>query len=302
LTSRRRGWLVSSAVLIGVVTVGVLIRAGSTGDVARSPLPPVDFEAGVVHVHGLGVDPGDGTLFAATHSGLFRIPEEGPAVRVANREQDTMGFAITGPRQFIASGHPDRREDDVRPPLLGLIESGDAGESWERLSLHGAADFHALQAAHGKVYGYDSTSGTFMVSADRRTWDRRARLVIGSFAVSPTDPEVLLATTQRGLTRSQDGGRTFDAEPSEPRAALLAWPAALSLYVVDVDGTVRHSGDGGRTWARRGAVGATPEAMTVSVRSGGEQVYIATVEGEILLSTDGGKTFATRYKETRPSG
>ncbi len=73
-----------------------------------------------------------------------------------------MGFAITGPGTFLGSGHPDPREEDVRPPLLGLIESTDRGQSWERLSLHGEADFHALQAAHGRVYGYDATSGTFI--------------------------------------------------------------------------------------------------------------------------------------------
>ena len=60
----------------------------------------------MVHVHGLGVDPGDGMLYAATHSGLFKIPEQGEAERVANRAQDTMGFSIVGPGRFIGSG-PD---------------------------------------------------------------------------------------------------------------------------------------------------------------------------------------------------
>ena len=32
-------------------------------------------DPGVVHVHGLGVNPKDGALFAATHTGLFRIVE-----------------------------------------------------------------------------------------------------------------------------------------------------------------------------------------------------------------------------------
>jgi hypothetical protein len=34
--------------------------------------------------------------------------------------------------------------DDL-PPLLGLIESRDAGETWKPISLLGKVDFHALR-------------------------------------------------------------------------------------------------------------------------------------------------------------
>lgn len=44
------------------------------------------------------VDPADGVQYAGTHYGLFRIPESGPAVRVADRLQDTMGCTVVGPR------------------------------------------------------------------------------------------------------------------------------------------------------------------------------------------------------------
>lgn len=158
-------------------------------------------------MHGLGVDPADGALYAATHFGLFRLPADGPeATRVANRYQDTMGFTVVGPNSFLGSGHPDSRED--LPPRLGLIESTDGGESWQPLSLAGEADFHTLHAAHGNVYGYEAGSGEFMVSDDRVEWETRSRLAMRDFAVSPTDPDTLLATTERGLARSTDGGRT----------------------------------------------------------------------------------------------
>lgn len=264
---------------------------------SRSALPPLEVEPGVVHVHGLGVDPGDGMLYAATHSGLFRLPEEGSAVRVANRAQDTMGFSVVGPGTFIGSGHPDFREDDVRPPLLGLIESTDRGETWNRLSLHGQADFHALHAMHGQVYGYDSTSGTFMVTKDRKDWDRRATLPMGDFAVSPTEPDTILATTESGLARSTDGGRTFQAVRDAPTLGVLAWRQQDSLYGVGPDGTVHRSTDSGATWARRGSVAEQPEAVTVDVRDGKETLYVAAGDRGILASTDGGTTFTTRYDE-----
>ena len=209
---RRRRIVVSGVLAAAALTAGGLFLAQSGGDDgqdglrASSGLPPLEVETGVVHVHGLGVDPGDGVLYAATHSGLFRVPEQGKAQRVANRAQDTMGFSIVGPGKFIGSGHPDFREDDVRPPLLGLIESDDRGETWDRISLHGEADFHALHAAHGNVYGYDSTSQTFMVSRDRKEWDRRSKLPMADFAV---DPERIAATTPQVPQVSADGGRAW---------------------------------------------------------------------------------------------
>jgi len=287
-------------VLVAGGATYLVTTGGTPEDVvagAQRPLPPVEVETGVVHVHGLGVDPGDGSLYAATHSGLFRLPEQGAAVRIANRAQDTMGFSIVGPGQFIGSGHPDFREDDVRPPLLGLIASDDAGQTWDRLSLHGEADFHGLQAAHGLVYGYDSTSQTFMVSQDREQWDRRAQLPMAGFAVSPTDPDTVLATTAQGLARSTDGGRSFSPVPAAPSLVFLTWAPQGQLYGVTPDGTVQRSADGGATWGARGTVAEQPEAITVDVRDGEEVLYVAATGRGVLDSSDGGRSFTTRYAE-----
>lgn len=297
---RRRTTVIVALVAAALAGTAFVAQSGDDGGDrlgAGSALPPLDPETGLVHVHGLGVDPGDGVLYAATHSGLFRVPEQGRAVRVANRAQDTMGFSIVGPGTFIGSGHPDFREDDVRPPLLGLIESDDRGETWDRISLHGEADFHALHAAHGNVYGYDATSQTFMVSQDRKDWDRRSQLPMADFAVDPTDPDTLLATTQDGVVRSADGGRAWTQVTGAPTLVVLAWAEQGQLYGVTPDGTVQRSEDGGVTWAARGSVGGQPEAITVDVRDGRETLYVAASDRGILASTDQGRTFTTRYAE-----
>ncbi len=300
---RRRRIAVTGVLAVSAVAAGaVFLTQSGAGDGQDSPrasqgLPPLEVETGVVHVHGLGVDPGDGVLYAATHSGLFRVPEQGKAQRVANRAQDTMGFSIVGPGTFIGSGHPDFREDDVRPPLLGLIESDDRGETWDRISLHGKADFHALHAAHGNVYGYDSTSQTFMVSRDRQEWDRRSKLPMADFAVDPADPDTLLATTQQGVVRSTDGGRKWTPVAGPPTLVVLAWAGQGQLYGISPDGTVQRSEDGGTTWDERGSVGGQPEAMTVDVRDGAEALYVAASDRGIVTSADQGRTFTTRYSE-----
>jgi len=295
-----RPWLLPVAAITALVLVGaVLYAVQGRADRVPAGLAVGDFpEPGVVHVHGLGVDPADGTLYAATHSGLFRLPASGEgAQRVANRYQDTMGFTVVGPRTFLGSGHPDAREDELRPPLLGLIESTDAGNRWESLSLRGKADFHALHAAHGQVYGYDATSGTFMVSADRMRWERRSRLPLRDFAVSPASADAVLATTEQGLARSGDGGRTWAAVQNAPALSVLAWATETTIFGAGPNGSVYRSQDGGTTWARRGSTGGDGEAIVVDSRADVPTLYVAASGRGVLASTDGGTTFTTRYAE-----
>lgn len=297
---RARLWPAAVAVLVAVLAaVGLLAgeRDEAGPATAAAGLPALEAEPGLVHVHGLGVDPSDGVLYAATHSGLFRLPEDGEPTRVANRAQDTMGFAVVGPRTFVGSGHPDFREDDVRPPLLGLIESTDAGQTWKRLSLHGEADFHALRVAHGRVYGYDATSATFMVTSDRRSWDRRAQLEMRDFAVSPTTPDVIVGTTPQGVLRSGDGGRTWQRPTGAPALVVVAWPGADRLYGVAQDGTVHRSVDAGASWTRSGSVGGEPAALSVDRVGGAEVLHVAVHRLGIVASRDGGASFTTRYRE-----
>lgn len=251
-------------------------------------------DPGVAHVHGLGVDPADGVLYAATHFGLFALPEDGDAKRIADRYQDTMGFTVVGPNTFLGSGHPDPAKDPGLPPRLGLIRSTDAAETWQTVSLTGEVDFHALHSAHGKVYGWDSGTGRLMVSTDDgQTWETRSTLGLRDFVVSPADPDVLLATTEQGLARSTDGGRTFTAWPDAPVLAVLAWQRPDVLYGVDPAGQVHTSADGGRTWGERGELGGEPEAL--AAHDG--QLYAAATGRGVLASADGGRTWAVRYTD-----
>ncbi|MFG2058750.1 F510_1955 family glycosylhydrolase [Micromonospora sp. NPDC048930] len=241
------------------------------------------------HVHGLAVDHGSGVLYAATHVGLFRIDGEHTAVRVSTEGPDLMGFTAVGPGHFLASGHPDRHGDG--PANLGLIESTDGGITWQTMSLSGAADFHGLRAAHGAVYGYNSTDGTFMVSTDRHTWERRSTVALGAFAVSPTDPQTVLALGEAGLQGSTDGGRTWTPISGAPAVGVLAWEQGAEVWGVERDGTVWQSADGGVTWQRRGRLPAQPNALTTH-----ESTIFAAVTGdEIVASTDGGITWTRRY-------
>jgi hypothetical protein len=278
-----------ATVAIVVVAAAAVWRLAGGGEEGTSAADP-----GPVHVHGLGINPADGALFIATHTGLYRSGEGEPtAVRVGDSRQDTMGFTIVDADRFLGSGHPDARED--MPPLLGLIESTNEGRSWEPVSLLGEADFHVLRSAGERVYGYDVTNDRLMRSEDAgRSWaqvDRPAPLV--DLAPDPADANHLMAAgasdIARGLYESGDGGRSWvrigDA------VGLLAWTAPDRLYLVDGEGDVSLSTDGGARFERRGSIGGEPAAF---LGQDADELYAALHDGTIKRSTDGGATWAVR--------
>lgn len=277
----------SAPLRLAAVAAAALVTLAACGQGSDTAAPTERSSATLAHVHGLGINPADGDLYVATHNGVFHLPAGGEPEQVAGRSQDTMGFTIVGPDHFLGSGHPDPSETG-QPSHLGLIESTDAAQTWRSLSLSGEADFHALEAAHGRVYGYDSQTRRLMVSEDKTTWDGRAQLALADFAVSPDDPEVLLATTQQGPVRSTDGARSAAPIPGAPLLVLVDWPATDRLVGVEPDGTVQVSSDGGTTWTPRGQVSGQPAAISAH---GADEVYVATDTG-IHHSIDDGDTFS----------
>jgi photosystem II stability/assembly factor-like uncharacterized protein len=251
---------------------------------------------GVAHVHGLGVNPADSSLYVATHHGTFRIRGDEPAERVGDNAQDTMGFTVAGPDHFLASGHPDvKGVRQGQPGRLGLIESTDAGNTWSTLSLSGEVDFHALAFAHGRTYGWDSTTGRFMVSSDQRAWDTRSTTRLTSFAVDPTNPDHIVAGAAAGLIGSSDGGRTWQPR-SGPALVVLSWDTTSGLVGADIDGTVHRSTDSGRSWSQHGRLPGRPQAFLATA-----DVLYAAAEDDgrtgIYRSTAEGRTWRLRYRD-----
>jgi hypothetical protein len=211
-----------------------------THDRAQSQSP-----AELSHVHGLGVNPADGLLYIATHHGLFVLDEGGAIDLVGEGRQDTMGFTVAGRDHFLASGHPAPGDDG--PSSLGLIESTDAGATWEPVSLQGQADFHVLRYAHGIAYGIDALTGQLLVSEDLTSWETRSTEPLFDFAVNPMDPDSIFGTGPSGPLRSSDGGRTWEPVAAEPMV-LLHWSNNGLLWGVGPNGEIYSN----TTAARRG--------------------------------------------------
>jgi hypothetical protein len=279
-------WLVAVMVAILLSLVGCGGGADGSGSEQESN------GDGPVHVHGLGVNPADGALFIATHTGLFRAGEgQATSERVADRYQDTMGFTVVGPNHFLGSGHPDLREE--LPPLLGLVESRDGGETWKSISLLGEADFHVLESRGRRVYGFDSSSGRLMVSRDGgRQWEERTPPEpLLSLAVHPDDPDRVIASGERKLISSTDGGRRWRTLEGSP--GLLTWPDRRHVYQLQGHGALLVSREAGRHWDPVGELGGQPAAFE-SGRDG--DLLAALHDGTVKESTDGGKRWRIRSK------
>ena len=274
-----------------VLAATALVGCGGDG---TQPAGPRAEDPGPVHVHGLGVDPADGALFVATHTGLFRAAEGAQrARRVAGRFQDTMGFTVVGPNRFLGSGHPDLREK--LPPFLGLIESTDGGRTWRARSLQGKVDFHVLEASGRRIYGYgsdfDSRQPRFLASEDKgRRWQRLdAPEPLIALAISPSDARMLIASGERRVFLSLDGGRAW--KPIEaPTAGLLAW-GATGLFLAGSDGRVWRSQDDGASWEEATASGGQPAALDFGREP---ELLVALHDGTVKRSTDRADTWTVR--------
>lgn len=262
------------------------ISAGCGGKTDRSS------ELGAGHVHGLGVNPADGALFVATHTGMFRLaPGEDELRRVGERLQDTMGFTVVGADHFLGSGHPDFDKDPGLPPLLGLVESRNAGRTWTPRSLLGEADFHVLRAAGEHVAGYDVAKGRVLLSRDGgETWgERRFSKPLVDLVLDPANPRVLLAASQTQLIISRDNGRRWRALTEG--TGLLGWPDSTGLYRLAANGRLWQSEDRGRHWQALGSIGGRPAAF---IAMPGGRMYAALHNGAVKESTDGGRSWSLR--------
>lgn len=236
---------------------------------------PADIEFG--HVHGLGLNPADDRLYVASHDGLFVIDDSGPR-RVGRNAHDLMGFTITGPNQFLASGHPGGGD---LPNPMGLVSSDDYAMTWKTVSLTGEADLHAIDTAGQRVVAYDSLTETVLSSNDQgRTFTALTQMPSIDLALMPSG-EVLVTAPDGGVWLTDD----LSTEQVTTAPPLAFIDGDTTLAGVSPSGVVWTSSDG-ITWSRRGELPEQPQAVSIS----DGRWFAATTTG-VYESTDNGRTW-----------
>ncbi|EGD42860.1 F510_1955 family glycosylhydrolase [Nocardioides sp. NPDC057772] len=276
----------TSRLAIAVAVATAFLATACAADPDPNPSAAADKttdDRSVGHIHGLGIDPADNSLYVATHFGLFHVPDTGKPRRVADRWQDTMAFTVVGPGHFLGSGHPDLTED--LPSHLGLIESTDAGASWTPLALQGEADFHILEPAGDVLYGFDATTKRLLRTEDRKQFEEIYAGDLISVAATGEAGQ-LFATTGKGQLISIDASSGQTRELGGPITAYLDATAEGGLAGIGPDGVVRISDDAGTTWQEAGSIGGQPAAFTIT-----EHGWYAATSNEAFHSDDNGETW-----------
>jgi len=294
---RRRTTSATALIAIGGLVVaaiagGAFLASRRGGERAAAPV--------IAHVHGLGINPADGSLQVATHNGTFRLAGDSPVTRVGSTAQDTMGFTVVGPDHFLGSGHPSPAEArQGKPGRLGLIESTDAGTTWSSRSLAGEVDFHTLAASQGTTYGLDSGTNRLLASTDNTTWETRSTVKIFGFAVDPGRVGHLVASGPGGALDSADGGRTWQPISGTPLLVALSWAPGGTLWGVDRTGGSHRSIDGGATWQAAGRVDGQPQALLATDDRLVVAVATPNERTAIYQSVDAGRSWQARYQSPR---
>jgi len=236
------------------------------------------------HVHGVARDPGDGTVYLATHEGLFRY-DKGTPVRVGP-VVDWMGFSIAGPGHFYASGHPGDGVD--LPAPVGLMESTDAGKTWKVRSLGGESDFHALTSSSRGVLGYD---GVLRSTADERTWTKLAISAEPTSLAAAPDGSRILATTASSVLLSSDQGATWAPLTTAPPLLLAAWADKTTATGVTTTGHLAVTTNAGATWTTGTARVDSAQAISASRAEGGTLEVLLVTNSGVQRSIDSGASF-----------
>lgn len=280
---------VRRSALVSLVAIPLFLAGcASAGSPATEPSPNA---AALSHVHGISVDPASSRILLATHDGLYDATKD-PAVKVGDATIDLMGFTTTAePDVFFASGHPGPGSSLPNP--VGLLQSTDAGKTWQQISRGGESDFHALTVSGHAIVAFD---GQLRTSADGKTWTTPTATFVPAVLAGSPASTVVLATTETGVQRSTDSGTTWQAVPKSPIIQYAAFATSMEktptqAIGVEPNGTVHVSPDAGMTWKSAGKVIGQVEAVTAIEGDTGElKIWAATTTG-VQVSTDGGKTF-----------
>lgn len=302
---------------LGVIVLGLLVTACSSENETNKS-KTVESGYKVDHVHGLAYTKDD-TIYLASHEGLLRTKDQGSKWEyTGNVDFDFMGFHVQSDGTMLTSGHPGPKSD--LPDPLGLMVSKDNGDKWKTKSLKGEADFHVLtsnQTNPKLLYGViqmdsgDFKAGIYKSADQGESWKKlngegllEDLHGIYSLLSLPNDENVLIAGTNQGVYRSNDGGNTWTvSEDSRLITALTAIPGTsdiMSYSITKGEAGIMRSKDNGVTWDKIGLdLGKDAVAYFAIQPKETDKMAVATFENSLFVSKDGGREWKTLMEKGR---
>ncbi|WP_053368227.1 F510_1955 family glycosylhydrolase [Bacillus sp. FJAT-27245] len=295
------------SVLAGLLSIGLVISgcsSASSKEEGSAKKVSKGFKA--EHLHGIAYA-ADQNIYIATHEGML-VTEGGENWTFkGNYDFDFMGFNVMSDGTMISSGHPGKASNLPNP--LGFMVSKNNGGKWEPISLLGKVDFHILSSNFSKpdvVYGVNQMdSGNYKAGIYKSTnggedWEllKSSGLpqdlhTIYSIVSMPDNENVLLAGTDTGILKSEDGGVTwsqYDQTRLITAFGVLPETKELIGYSITNQGAgIMTSSDMGQTWSDKGFdLGQDAVAYFGINPKDSKKIAISTFENSVFYTEDGG--------------
>ncbi|MDQ3933558.1 MAG: hypothetical protein M3340_02885 [Actinomycetota bacterium] len=185
----------------------------------------------------------------------------------------------------------------------GVFKSDDGGDRWVRASNGLPVDTSVLEMEVARsdprtLYIRTTAGQLFRTSDGAAGWVPLARPEAGSMddiTVDPSDPSRVFAGATEGVSRSTDGGATWQlVNPGRGAQRVGIAPSAPNVVYAIADNAFMRSTDGGSTWAKRTNALSHYDFLTVSPEDP-DTVYTFSQDFELLRSTDGAVTWQALF-------
>ncbi|MCL3779594.1 T9SS type A sorting domain-containing protein [Prolixibacteraceae bacterium JC049] len=276
-------------------------------------------------------------LSQTTSSNTANWSEMGPS----NSKSDIDNYCNLGRINCIAFHPTDNNTYWIGAPSGGLWVTHDNGDSWQCLTdennVLGVSDIvipsnyltsKTIYIATGDKNAYNNLSIGVLKSTDNgKSWNKtglsadfnRNRMMVSRLLLDPSDDNIIIAATDRGLFKTTDGGATWDNRLTTINFTDLEFKPGNSstIYGSTKQGQIYTSNDDGINWtktfeasnARRVELAVTKAnpsiiyAVVGNYDGGLEGIYQSANSGESFTQQLNGSSFnILGYETSEPGG
>ena len=314
---------IKGSILVGTIGQGVMMSADDGESWTRASVRQGMHSDGIVKA--LSADPWrPGHVYAGTDQGLYASDDGGGRWRLLDTPMNgsmvwSMAIDPVDPSvMFAGTGTPSKP---------GIYRSGDAGKSWEPLSVEISAECENVGSPRPTGIAIDPTDHRHVWvglevdgvrhSADGgETWTKVngqiPNLDVHNVLVVAGPPKAVLVVVNDDVWRSTDDGTTWHPAHARevfpwhyPRGIAVKPNDARTVFLTLGDstpgrvGTVMRSRDAGATWQNLDLPAQPNSAVwTVSISaSAPDTVFAASRYGYLYRSDDGGDSWRKLWRE-----